>query len=160
MDPARVVARQRFSTRNWFSSRNLHLSVQSVPEITGSPSLAEIRMNTFQGCTGYPAFFLYPVSRRKSSSSIDKIVDIVISGLFGSPGSGSFIHKKTPCYSNVIVIKLSKIQFRLNNVLSLILSVIGSLAETPESAGMLKYFAQICLQIFTSFLQIYDVPRT
>ena len=36
----------------------------------------------------------------------------------------------------------------------------SSLAETPESAGMLKYFAQICLQIYTSFLQIYDVPRT
>ena len=35
-----------------------------------------------------------------------------------------------------------------------------SLAETPESAGKLKYFAQICLQIFTSFRQIYDVPRT
>ena len=34
-----------------------------------------------------------------------------------------------------------------------------SLAETPESAGMLKYFAQICLQILTSYLQIYDVQR-
>ena len=27
-------------------------------------------------------------------------------------GSGSCIHKKTPCYSNFLVIKLSKIQFR------------------------------------------------
>ena len=35
-----------------------------------------------------------------------------------------------------------------------------SLAETTESAGMLRYFAQICLQMFTSFSQIYDVPRT
>ena len=50
-------------------------------------------------------------------------------------GSGSFIHKKTPCYSNFLVIKLSKTQFCLNNFLifdfkwhnnflSLILSVI------------------------------------
>ena len=38
--------------------------------------------------------------------------------------------------------------------------VSSSLAETPESAGMLKYFAQICLQIFTSSHQNYDVPRT
>ena len=37
-------------------------------------------------------------------------------------GSGSFIHKKTSCYSNFLVIKLSKIQFRPNNFLSLILS--------------------------------------
>ena len=36
----------------------------------------------------------------------------------------------------------------------------GSLAETPKSAGMLRYFAQICLQIFTSFPQIYDVQRS
>ena len=53
-------------------------------------------------------------------------------------GSGSFIHKKTPCYSNFLVIKLSKIQFRPknififdfkwhNNFLSLILSVIRCL---------------------------------
>ena len=48
--------------------------------------------------------------------------DPVGSGLFGHPdpdsgkyGSGSFIHKKTPCYSNFLVIKLSKIQFRPNN---------------------------------------------
>ena len=34
-----------------------------------------------------------------------------------------------------------------------------SLAETPESAGMLKYFAQICLKTLTSYLQIYDVQR-
>ena len=34
-----------------------------------------------------------------------------------------------------------------------------SLAESTESAGMLRYFAQICLQIFTSFPQIYDVQR-
>ena len=49
--------------------------------------------------------------------------------------SGSFVYKKTPCYSNFLVIKLSKIQFRPNNFslilsgiiffLSLILSVIG-----------------------------------
>ena len=71
--------------------------------------------------------------------------DPVGSGLFWSPGSGSgkktgsgsgsFIHKKTPCYSNFLVIKLSKTQFRPNNFLtfdfkrhnsflSLILSVI------------------------------------
>ena len=37
---------------------------------------------------------------------------------------------------------------------------ITSLAETPESAGMLRYFAQICLQTFTSFPQIYDVTHT
>ena len=42
------------------------------------------------------------------------------SGLFGSPGSGSFIHKKTLCYSNFLGIKLSKIQFRQNIFLSLI----------------------------------------
>ena len=30
-------------------------------------------------------------------------------------GSGTFIHKKTPCYSNFLVIKLSKTQFRPNN---------------------------------------------
>ena len=35
-----------------------------------------------------------------------------------------------------------------------------SLAETTESARMLRYFAQICLQIFTSFPQIYDVQRS
>ena len=39
-------------------------------------------------------------------------------------GSGSFIHKKTPCYSNFLVIKLYKIQFRPKNFLSLILSSI------------------------------------
>ena len=51
------------------------------------------------------------------------------SGLFWSPGSGSgsFIHIKTPCYSNLLVIKLSKTQFRPNNFLSLILSVIWCL---------------------------------
>ena len=43
---------------------------------------------------------------------------------------------------------------------SVILGLLSSLAETPESVGMLKYFAQIWLQMFTSFLQIYDVPRT
>ena len=32
-------------------------------------------------------------------------------------GSGSFIHKKTPCYSNDLVIKLSKTQFPPNNFL-------------------------------------------
>ena len=32
-------------------------------------------------------------------------------------GSGSFIYKKAPCYSNCLVIKLSKIQFRPNNFL-------------------------------------------
>ena len=36
----------------------------------------------------------------------------------------------------------------------------GSLAETTESAGMLRYFAQICLQILTLFPQIYDVQRS
>ena len=39
-------------------------------------------------------------------------------------------------------------------------SNVGSLAETPESAGMLRFVAQICLQIFTSFSQIYDVQRS
>ena len=50
-------------------------------------------------------------------------------------GSGSFINKNTPCYSNFLVINLSKTQFRPNNFLifdfkwhnnflSLILSVI------------------------------------
>ena len=60
------------------------------------------------------------------SSVADPDPDPVGSGLYGSPGSGSgsFIHKKTPCYSNFLVIKLSKIQFRPNNFLSLILSVI------------------------------------
>ena len=37
-----------------------------------------------------------------------------------------FIHKQTPCYSNFLVIKLSKIQFR-PNIFFLILSVIGCL---------------------------------
>ena len=36
----------------------------------------------------------------------------------------------------------------------------GSLAETTESAGMLRYFAQICLQIFTPFPQIDYVQRS
>ena len=47
--------------------------------------------------------------------------------IWENTGSGSFIHKKTPCYSNFLVIKLSKIHFRPNNLLSLILSVIGCL---------------------------------
>ena len=34
------------------------------------------------------------------------------------------------------------------------------LAETIKSTGMLGYFAHICLQIFTFFSQIFDVPRT
>ena len=37
--------------------------------------------------------------------------------------------------------------------------LLSNLAETPESAGKLKYFAQICMQIFTEFPQIYGVPR-
>ena len=37
--------------------------------------------------------------------------------------------------------------------------LIPSMVETQESAGMLRYLAQICLQIFTSFPQMYDVSR-
>ena len=53
-------------------------------------------------------------------------------GLFGSPGSGSEkipdpLSTKGPCNSNFLAIKLCKIQFHLNNVLSLILSVKGCL---------------------------------
>ena len=45
------------------------------------------------------------------TSVADPDPDPVGSGLFWSPGSGSgsFIHKKTPCYSNFLVIKLSNL---------------------------------------------------
>ena len=68
------------------------------------------------------------------SSVADSDPGPVGSGLFGSPGSGSGkiqdldpLSSKDPCNSNFLVIKLSKIQFRPNNFLSLILSVIRCL---------------------------------
>ena len=56
----------------------------------------------------------------------------------------------------------SKMTEKLHKYPNLVFSWVPecSLAETTESAGTLKYFAQICLQIFTSFLQIYDVQRS
>ena len=73
---------------------------------------------------------LQPVTIQSASKSVLRIRSFLVTRIririrenTGS-GSGSFIHKKTPCYSNFLVIKLSKIQFRQNNFLSLILSSI------------------------------------
>ena len=61
--------------------------------------------NKFEGVVGV----------KSSVADPDPDPDPVGSGHFWSPGS--FIHKKTRCYSNFLIIKLSKIQFRPNNFL-------------------------------------------
>ena len=58
------------------------------------------------------------------------------------PGKYRILYpQKDPCNSNFLVIKLSKIQFRTNNFLSLILGVIGCLDLLRKYQEKNIYFA-------------------
>ena len=94
-------------------------------------------------CNWWCIYIIKPLSKRwkrfqldRSFARISKFVGYkhklfirnsligTVCDLFGSPGSGSFIHKKTFIILFSRYVKLSKIHFRQNDILSLILCVI------------------------------------
>ena len=80
-----------------------------------------------------------------ATSVVDPDLEPVRSGLFGSPGSGSFIHKKTPVIKTFSPYKIVKNAFRQNNFFIFdfnFLSVIRCLDLVLKSHTRIIYFAK------------------